>query len=143
MGVALNGKSKVQNLVETWHEHADADGKDLAFVENLHSEDDTTDRDKNAASQVPDWSKEEIEKHSRRFNIDLVPRLLFARGEMVELLISSNISRYTEFKAVTRVLTMLNGSLEQVPSSRADVFNTKHNIFVLIPNCTILTPLNK
>ena len=34
--------------------------------------------------------------------------------------------RYTEFKAVTRVLTLLNGSLEQVPSSRADVFNTKH-----------------
>ena len=95
--VALNGKSKVQNLVETWHEHADADGKDLAFVENLHSEDDTTDRDKNAASQVPDWSKEEIEKHSRRFNIDLVPRLLFARGEMVELLISSNISRLEIF----------------------------------------------
>ena len=27
---------------------------------------------------------------------------------------------------MTRVLTMLNGSLEQVPSSRADVFNTKH-----------------
>ena len=95
--VALDGKSKVQNLVETWHGQTDADGKDLAFVENLHSEDDTTDRDKNAASQVPDWSKEEIEKHSRRFNIDLVPRLLFARGEMVELLISSNISRLEIF----------------------------------------------
>ena len=27
---------------------------------------------------------------------------------------------------MTRVLTMLNGSLEQVPGSRADVFNTKH-----------------
>ena len=36
------------------------------------------------------------------------------------------LCRYTEFKAVTRVLTLLNGSLEQVPSSRADVFNTKH-----------------
>jgi len=124
--VALDGMSKVQNLVETWHKHTDADGKDLASVENPDSGDDTIDRENNAASQVPDWSKEEIEKHSRRFNIDLVPRLLFARGEMVELLISSNISRYTEFKAVTRVLTMLNGSLEQVPSSRADVFNTKH-----------------
>ena len=45
---------------------------------------------------------------------------------MVELLISSNISRYTEFKSVTRVLTLLDGKLEQVPSSRSDVFNTKH-----------------
>ena len=34
--------------------------------------------------------------------------------------------RYTKFKAETRVLTLLNGGLEQVPSSRADVFNTKH-----------------
>merc|ERR1719266_2116829 len=103
-----------------------ADGKDLASVENPDSGDNSTDRGEKAASQIPDWSKEEVEKHSRRFNIDLVPRLLFARGEMVELLISSNISRYTEFKAVTRVLTLLNGGLEQVPSSRADVFNTKH-----------------
>jgi len=47
-----------------------------------------------------------------------MPHLLFARGSMVELLIKSNISRYTEFKAVTRVLTVLKGVLEHVPSSR-------------------------
>lgn len=72
------------------------------------------------------WTAEEFSKQSRRFNIDLAPRLLLARGDMVELLISSNISRYTEFKAVTRVLTRLEGRLEAVPSSRSDVFNTKH-----------------
>ena len=71
------------------------------------------------------WTAEEFTKQSRRFNIDLAPRLLLARGDMVELLISSNISRYTEFKSVTRVLTLLDGKLEQVPSSRSDVFNTK------------------
>jgi len=121
--VALNGKGLVQNLVETWHEsrtdtskeeHSDCGGESLDHG------------DPAAVTPAPDWSRDEIEKQSRRFNIDLVPRLLFSRGEMVELLISSNISRYTEFKAVTRVLTLLNGSLEQVPSSRADVFNTKH-----------------
>lgn len=51
--------------------------------------------------------------------------LIYSRGDMVELLISSNISRYTEFKSVTRVLTSIDGRLEQVPSSRSDVFNTK------------------
>ena len=75
--------------------------------------------------QETKWSKEEILKQSRKFNIDLTPRLLYSRGDMVELLISSNISRYTEFKSVTRVLTRLGGRLEQVPSSRSDVFNTK------------------
>merc|ERR1719370_471661 len=74
----------------------------------------------------PVWNKETLKLQSRKFNLDLTPRLLFARGPMVELLISSNISRYTEFKSVTRVLTLLDGKLEQVPSSRSDVFNTKH-----------------
>lgn len=55
-----------------------------------------------------------------------VVQLLFARGSLVELLISSNIARYAEFRSVSRVLTWLDGRLETVPCSRADVFATKH-----------------
>jgi len=124
--VALNGKGLVQNLVETWHENRTDEHNEEKPVRSSDCEGETVDHEALAPVSGPEWSKEEIEKQSRRFNIDLVPRLLFSRGEMVELLISSNISRYTEFKAVTRVLTLLNGGLEQVPSSRADVFNTKH-----------------
>lgn len=71
------------------------------------------------------WTKSKI-MNERMFNLDLTPRLLYSRGAMVDLLIQSNISRYTEFKSVTRVLTVLNGMLEHVPSSRADVFATRH-----------------
>ena len=49
---------------------------------------------------------------------DYIDRLLYSRGSMVELLISSNISRYAEFKACSRVLTVKDGKLEHVPSSR-------------------------
>ena len=49
-----------------------------------------------------------------------------ARGSLVELLISSNIARYAEFRSVTRVLTWLGSRLELVPCSRADVFATRH-----------------
>ncbi len=77
----------------------------------------------------PKWTKTKLLENSRRFNLDLTPRLLFSRGPMVELLISSNIARYTEFKSVSRVLTVVKdgtGSrLEHVPSSRADVFATR------------------
>lgn len=62
--------------------------------------------------------QEAILKQAKRFSLDLMPHLLFSRGSMVELLIKSNISRYTEFKSVSRVLTVLNGILEHVPSSR-------------------------
>ena len=33
---------------------------------------------------------------------------------MVELLISSDVAKYCEFRTVSRVLTLLNGKLEQV-----------------------------
>lgn len=43
----------------------------------------------------------------------------------MELLISSNIARYAEFRCVTRVLTWLEDHLAPVPCSRADVFATE------------------
>ena len=67
-------------------------------------------------------TQESLIKDGRKFNIDLAPKLQFARGEFVELLISSNIARYSEYRSVSRVLTWLNGQLETVPCSRSDVF---------------------
>lgn len=57
-------------------------------------------------------------------------QLLFARGDLVELLISSNISRYAEFRAVDRIVTCVNNEMKVVPCSRADVFTNK-NVTVL------------
>ncbi|XP_075042332.1 rab proteins geranylgeranyltransferase component A 1 [Mixophyes fleayi] len=67
----------------------------------------------------------DIVREGRRFNIDLVSKLLYSRGSLIDLLIKSNVSRYTEFKNVTRILTYHNGRIEQVPCSRADVFASK------------------
>lgn len=52
--------------------------------------------------------------------------MLFARGELVELLISSNICRYAEFRALDKIVTLLNGNLMAVPCSRADIFKNKN-----------------
>ncbi|XP_077448757.1 rab proteins geranylgeranyltransferase component A 1 [Stigmatopora argus] len=64
-------------------------------------------------------------KEGRRFNIDLASKLMYARGSLVDLLIKSNVSRYAEFKNVTRILTYRSGAVEQVPCSRADVFASR------------------
>ncbi|EDL13208.1 rab proteins geranylgeranyltransferase component A 2 [Mus musculus] len=64
-------------------------------------------------------------KESRRFNIDLVSKPLYSQGSLIDLLIKSNVSRYAEFKNVTRILAFWEGKVEQVPCSRADVFNSK------------------
>nr|XP_020469592.1 rab proteins geranylgeranyltransferase component A 1-like [Monopterus albus] len=67
----------------------------------------------------------QLVKEGRRFNIDLISKLMYSRGSLVDLLIKSNVSRYAEFKNVTRILTYRHGSVEQVPCSRADVFASR------------------
>ncbi|XP_056664951.1 rab proteins geranylgeranyltransferase component A 1 isoform X2 [Monodelphis domestica] len=67
----------------------------------------------------------QIVKEGRRFNIDLTSKLLYSRGLLIDLLIKSNVSRYAEFKSVTRILGYQEGNVLQVPCSRADVFNSK------------------
>jgi len=54
----------------------------------------------------------------------------YCNGTLVDLLITSNICRYTEFRAVDKVLTVLNGKLDIVPGSRADIF-TKKNVSII------------
>lgn len=44
----------------------------------------------------------------------------------MQLLISSNISRYSEFRAVDKILTLLDNKLIIVPCSRSDVFTNKN-----------------
>ncbi|XP_037071145.1 rab proteins geranylgeranyltransferase component A 2-like [Pollicipes pollicipes] len=81
---------------------------------------------KESASGEAPWTINRMKKLSRRFNIDLAPKVLYSRGTLVELLISSNIARYAEFRSVGQLLTPLLGQLQPVPSSRADVFTTRH-----------------
>ncbi|XP_078544594.1 rab proteins geranylgeranyltransferase component A 1 isoform X1 [Lissotriton helveticus] len=67
----------------------------------------------------------DIIREGRKFNIDLVSTILYSRGSLIDLLIKSSVSRYVEFKNVTRILTFHEEKVEQVPCSRADVFNSK------------------
>ncbi|NXO25343.1 RAE1 geranylgeranyltransferase, partial [Cisticola juncidis] len=80
---------------------------------------------KNAAQEPKKINYSQIVREGRRFNIDLVSKLLYSRGLLIDLLIKSNVSRYAEFKNATRVLAFREGRIEQVPCSRADVFNSR------------------
>ncbi|XP_059714905.1 rab proteins geranylgeranyltransferase component A 1 isoform X3 [Haemorhous mexicanus] len=79
----------------------------------------------NAAQEPKKITYSQIVREGRRFNIDLVSKLLYSRGLLIDLLIKSNVSRYAEFKNATRVLAFRQGKVEQVPCSRADVFNSR------------------
>ncbi|KAL7289860.1 hypothetical protein TKK_0016258 [Trichogramma kaykai] len=128
---ASNQYSTIENIVEDWFISNDED-LPAVLAKNTQTESseepsgaEKVDDDKSDKKDTKHWSIDRIKKEYRRFNIDLAPKLLFARGELVELLISSNIARYAEFRAVSRVATCMNGKLTQVPCSRADVFANK------------------
>lgn len=116
----------------------------LNIRQGWHVPEGSADSEEKAASDVKkEWTQAEIKKLYRKFNIDLAPKLLFARGELVDLLISSNIARYTEFRNVSRVVTWAEGQLTSVPCSRADVFATqnisvveKRMLMGLLTECT-------
>ncbi|ETE58883.1 hypothetical protein L345_15389, partial [Ophiophagus hannah] len=83
-----------------------------------------------AAAEPRKITYPQIVKEGRRFNIDLISKLLYSRGLLIDLLIKSNVSRYAEFKNVTRILVLRDGRVEQVPCSRADIFNNKQLMMV-------------
>eukprot|EP00516_Mucochytrium_quahogii_P004595 CAMPEP_0203762076 /NCGR_PEP_ID=MMETSP0098-20131031/15033_1 /ASSEMBLY_ACC=CAM_ASM_000208 /TAXON_ID=96639 /ORGANISM=" , Strain NY0313808BC1" /LENGTH=640 /DNA_ID=CAMNT_0050656337 /DNA_START=1057 /DNA_END=2979 /DNA_ORIENTATION=- len=64
---------------------------------------------------------------TRWFNIDTSPRLVFCRGETVDMLVESGVSKYVEFKPLEDVL-LLDAQDEpiQVPFSKAAVFKSKN-----------------
>ncbi|XP_072941819.1 rab proteins geranylgeranyltransferase component A 2 isoform X2 [Epargyreus clarus] len=116
-----NRQLQVYNLAEQWYIEKDSPQEEEKKEE---SEEGKTE-DGKAEQPKKVWSQATFATEYRKFNIDMTPKLLFSRGPLVELLISSNIARYAEFRCVTRVLTWLGDKLTPVPCSRADVFATE------------------
>jgi len=67
---------------------------------------------------------EELTLKSRMFCLDLCPRLLYSNGDMVELLVKSNVSRYHEFKNNIRILSIVGREIHVLPCRRSDVFTS-------------------
>ncbi|KAG0250661.1 hypothetical protein BG011_008192 [Mortierella polycephala] len=69
----------------------------------------------------------EFIKNTRKYNFDLSPKLLYSRGPLTNLLISSGIGKYLEFKLLERtaVYEALTDKVEMMPTSKEDVFVSK------------------
>ncbi|XP_011180485.2 rab proteins geranylgeranyltransferase component A [Zeugodacus cucurbitae] len=118
--------SELRNASQKWHV-AETLKREEVELDTVNSEvADETDTKADATKQnTQDWSRETLLKQSRRFNLDLSPKILYSAGRLVQLLVSSNICRYAEFRAVDRVCTRFQNNIINVPCSRSDVFNTK------------------
>ena len=107
--VKFNPDNCIRDVHQEWHfdqksvetnENQNIDSISTPKEENMAEKDTSPTLKEDFTNKKPryPWTKDKVINASRHFNLDLVPRLLYARGAMVDLLISSNISRYTEFK---------------------------------------------
>ncbi|CAG8439077.1 1098_t:CDS:10 [Acaulospora morrowiae] len=67
---------------------------------------------------------------SKKYNLDLVPKMLPCRGEFIDTLISSGVSRYLDFKAMDKTYIYSDGTFDKVPCSKDDVFTSQTISFV-------------
>ncbi|CAF0907292.1 unnamed protein product [Brachionus calyciflorus] len=70
-------------------------------------------------------TQDKLLKLSRKFTLDLTPNIFYSRGQLIELLISSDVAKYCEFKMVSQILTLdRDGNVQKVPTSRSEVFKS-------------------
>ncbi|XP_067627668.1 rab proteins geranylgeranyltransferase component A [Eurosta solidaginis] len=123
-------KKELRNSSQIWHVPDQSNEGRETVEQTVSANEQSTDGDQTQGVieknvSAPKWSRQTLLQQSRRFNIDLSPKILYSAGRLVQLLISSNICRYAEFRAVDHVCTLFHNNIINVPCSRSDVFNTK------------------
>jgi len=61
---------------------------------------------------------------SRDYNVDLVPKFIMAAGNLVKMLIHTDVTRYLEFKCVDGSYVVKDGKVNKVPASAGEAFKS-------------------
>jgi len=56
----------------------------------------------------------------RDYNIDLIPKFIFASGELTKILIHTEVTRYLEFKQIAGSFVYRDGKISKVPSTEME-----------------------
>jgi len=63
-------------------------------------------------------------ERGRDWNVDLIPKLLMANGQLVRLLIHTGVTRYLEFKSVEGSYVYKGGKIFKVPADEKEALAT-------------------
>ena len=61
-----------------------------------------------------------------RYYVDLIPKLVFCEGDLIQLLLGSGAHHYTEFKHIQGPFVAVNNKLRQVVCSKSDIFKDRN-----------------
>ncbi|XP_075867473.1 rab GDP dissociation inhibitor beta-like [Nelusetta ayraudi] len=71
----------------------------------------------------PDKMPETLGKN-RDWNVDLIPKFLMANGQLVRMLLITEVTRYVEFKVVEGSFVYQQGKIHKVPSTEAEALKS-------------------
>lgn len=113
--------------------------QNVSLYSNLRLDDipngDVSESNDSERNEIKDW---------RKFSLDLLPKILLSRDDMVKLLCDSTVARYCEFKCIDRFISFTGDdlTLEVVPCSRSEIFQCetisvleKRRVMRFLQNC--------
>ncbi len=94
--------------------------------ENKEEDEDKSENKGEIETKTPVENLVRLLDKSRRFNLDLTPRLILARGQLVDAMVRTNVHRYMEFTTLHHTTvgfrTPPSITVQHVPSNKRDVF---------------------
>ncbi|KAN0016285.1 hypothetical protein ACTFIU_006249 [Dictyostelium citrinum] len=127
-----NKENETTTTTTTTENKVDEDNKQVETTkptENNNDNDNDNNNDNNnnesevlQVIDVPLVKDKTLEELGRLFSIDIAPTLLYGRGALVKLLISSSASRYLEFKSLDQNYLFTNGKVHEIPSTKGSIF---------------------
>merc|ERR1719331_2247774 len=63
-----------------------------------------------------------MKKNANAWQIELVPRLLFSRSSLVDVLVESGVARYLEFQGLKSARVLSTDGLLSVPMTKSEIF---------------------
>jgi Rab GDP dissociation inhibitor len=60
----------------------------------------------------------------RDWNVDLIPKFMMASGELVKILVHTDVTRYLEFKQISGSYVYRDGKISRVPSSESEALSS-------------------
>jgi len=61
---------------------------------------------------------------SRDYNIDLIPKFIMASGELVKMLIKTDVTKYLEFKVIEGSYVFKQGKINKVPATEKEALSS-------------------
>jgi len=61
---------------------------------------------------------------SRDYNVDLIPKFIMAAGELVKMLVKTDVTKYLEFKVVEGSYVYKQGKINKVPATEKEALSS-------------------